>query len=572
MIGDKSRDRLTAQKTGNAYGGAGSIVNSGVFIVPGLAVPQRVRASYRYRVRQIFPGKLVGRETELAELAEFCTRAEGPSYAWWQGEAWTGKSALMATFVLNPPAGVRVVSFFITARWAGQNTRAAFLEAVLPQLAEITGDSLPDGLSEAHREEWFFRLLDEAACVCAEQGERLVLVVDGLDEDRGVTVGPNAHSIAALLPAHPECGARVIVSGRPNPPIPDDVPSWHPLNDPQIIRRLSPSPAAQVARREAERELRHLIDDGGVGRDLLGLVTAAGGGLSAQDLAELTGSFLGQVERHLRTVTGRTFSDRDSTWQHDQGPVFVLAHEELQQTALDRLRGELNHWRDRLHAWADRYREQGWPTDTPEYLLRGYIRMLLEVGDLPRMVELATDRARLDRMLDVSGGDATARADIIAIQEFIRDQPDPDLAASLRLAYTRTYLDQRNRHIPPRLPAVWAALGHYTRAEALARSITDPSHQARALTQVAEAVAKAGDPNRAETIARSITNPSHQAQALAQVAEVMAKSGDLDIGRRLLAASLITADPSSVLRALIQVDPQAVASIEPNWLGVEVTR
>ena len=44
-----------------------------------------------------------------------------------------------------------------------------------------------------------------------------MLVVDGLDEDRGVTTGPDAHSIAGLLPADPPAGMRVIVAGRPEP-------------------------------------------------------------------------------------------------------------------------------------------------------------------------------------------------------------------------------------------------------------------------------------------------------------------------------------------------------------------
>ena len=46
-------------------------------------------------------------------------------------------------------------------------------------------------------------LLDRAARACRTGGWRLVLVVDGLDEDRSVTAGPYAHSIAGLLPARP---------------------------------------------------------------------------------------------------------------------------------------------------------------------------------------------------------------------------------------------------------------------------------------------------------------------------------------------------------------------------------
>ena len=41
--------------------------------------------------------------------------------------------------------------------------------------------------------------LRRAATVCRERGERLVLVVDGLDEDEGLTAGPGVYSIASML-------------------------------------------------------------------------------------------------------------------------------------------------------------------------------------------------------------------------------------------------------------------------------------------------------------------------------------------------------------------------------------
>ena len=44
---------------------------------------------------------------------------------------------------LHPPVGVRVVAFFITARLAAQDTREAFTEVVLEQLAELLGQDLP---------------------------------------------------------------------------------------------------------------------------------------------------------------------------------------------------------------------------------------------------------------------------------------------------------------------------------------------------------------------------------------------------------------------------------------------
>ena len=224
------------------------------------------RSAYLQQVRRIAPRDppgLVDREAELAELAAFCLEPGRGPYLWWQARAWAGKSALLSTFVLRPPpqvAGrVRIVSFFITARLAAQDTREAFTQVLLEQLAELTGQELPAVLPEATREAYLLDLLAKAAAACQGAGGRLVLVVDGLDEDRGVTTGSHAHSIAALLPADPPGGMRVIVAGRPNPPIPDDVPGWHPLRDPGIIRPLLDSPYARDLKRLGRQELQRLL-------------------------------------------------------------------------------------------------------------------------------------------------------------------------------------------------------------------------------------------------------------------------------------------------------------------------
>ena len=166
---------------------------------------------------------------------------------------------LLSTFVLRPPAlvagRVRIVSFFITARLAAQDTREAFTQVLLEQLAEVTGQELPAVLPEATREGYLLDLLAQAAAACEQADGRLVLVVDGLDEDRGVTTGPHAHSIAGLLPADPPAGMRVIVAGRPNPPVPDDVPDWHPLRDRGIVRELTASTYARDIGRLGRQEL-----------------------------------------------------------------------------------------------------------------------------------------------------------------------------------------------------------------------------------------------------------------------------------------------------------------------------
>ena len=486
---------------------------------------------YLRQVEQMFPYALSGRSAELAELESFCKGDGGAPYAWWQGQAWAGKSALMAWFVLHPPAGVRVVPFFITARVAGQSDRAAFLEVMLEQLAEAAGLPLPGAVTESNRQGWFLRLLDAAAAACAGRGQRLALVVDGLDEDLGVTNRPDAHSIAALLPALPPPGVRIILSGRPDPPVPADVPPGHPLRHAGIVRPLSVSPHAQMVREDAERELDRLLDDQGAARDLLGLITAARGGLSCDDLAELSGEPPRTVERALQSVLGRTFRGTQNRWRQGEPPVFVLAHEDLQQRAERGFgRGQLPGFADRLHAWADSYREQGWPAQTPEYLLRGYHRLAVAAGDAETMTALATDRARLDRMLDISGGDAAALAEISAARDFIAAQPRPDPAALLALAVTRDQIARRNRSIPPDLPAVWAGLGHPVRAEALARSIPEPHTRATTLASLAAAVSS--DRGRAlrlaelaEAAARPVADRSKRETALTDVAVSLAGLG-----------------------------------------------
>jgi tetratricopeptide (TPR) repeat protein len=494
-----------------------------------------VRSAYLEQVRRIAPEVLAGRERELAELAKFCAGAGQGPYVWWQAPAWAGKSALMSWFVLHPPSEVRVVSFFVTARYQGQSDQGAFIDNVMEQLAALLGQQgKPAYLADTTRDVHLLAMLTDATRVCRERGQRLALLVDGLDEDSGVTVGPDMHSIAALLPARSPAGLRIVVSGRPDPPIPSDVPDDHPLRDSGIVRVLIQSPRAEVVRADAERELKRLLHGSPAEQDLLGLLTAAGGGLSGSDLAELTGQEQWQIEDRLHTVTGRTFTRRPSQWRPSTAPeVYILGHEELQATAAKFLGAtRLHGYRQRLHTWADGYRSRGWPGDTPEYLLSGYYRMLDASGDLPRMIGCAVDPGRHDRLLDRTGGDVAALEEITSTQDAILAQADPDLLAMCRLAVHRDGLAQRNVNIPLRLPAVWAALGHFDRAKALVQSITTAGdRQAVALSLLVPVVAAAGDHGRAEILARlmpshTFVEPSLQAQTLNTLTETVARAGD----------------------------------------------
>ena len=511
-----------------------------------------LHSAYLEQVGRIAPVQLHDRDTELAELAAFCTEPGRGPYAWWRAPAWAGKTALMSWFVLHPPPRVQVVSFFVTARYKGQDNRDAFIYEVMAQLADLLEQPVPTYLPEDRRELYLLRMVDQAVKKC----RRLVLVVDGLDEDRGVTTGPDAYSIAALLPSRPPAGLLIIVAGRPDPPIPADVPDDHPLRDPAIVRVLARSRSADVVRADMQRELKRLLHGDQAQRDLLGLVAAAGGGLSAEDLAELTELPLYEIEENLRAVAGRTFTRRASHWQPDTTPsVYVLGHEEL-QTAATAFLGQvtLKEYRERLHAWADGYRRRGWPAKTPQYLLRGYFRLLRDSADIPRLIACAVDQVRHDRMLDITGGDTAALAEITDAQDLLLHLEEPDLQALARLNVHRSSIAERNAHVPPILPTAWAMTGNLERAEALARAITGPNQQAQALAGLAKIAAGMGDLDRATTLAQSITDRSQQARTLAALTEAAVRAGDLDrawaLADRAEAVAQAITDPSQQAQAL----------------------
>lgn len=142
-----------------------------------------VRSAYLEQVKRIAPLQLHDRDDELAELAAFCTEPGRGPYVWWRAPAWAGKSALMSWFVLHPPPDVQIVSFFVTARYKGQDDRVAYTDAVMEQLADLLEQPMPAYLTETTREPHLLRMLTEATEKC----QPLILIVDGLDEDRGVT-------------------------------------------------------------------------------------------------------------------------------------------------------------------------------------------------------------------------------------------------------------------------------------------------------------------------------------------------------------------------------------------------
>ncbi|MFJ3723363.1 hypothetical protein ACIPYQ_12430 [Streptomyces sp. NPDC090045] len=475
-----------------------------------------VRSAYLEQVRSIAPAELRGRSTELAALTAFCTSPDGPSYVWWRSEAWAGKSALLSWFVLDPPPGVRVISFFITARFAGQSDWLAFTDVVMEQIADLLHQPMPAYLPYATRAAHLRRMLTEAAQHCHKQGERLVLVVDGLDEDRGVTADPDSYSVAGLLPAEPPHGMRIVVAGRLNPPLPRDVPADHPLHAADAVRTLVPSEHAQVARNDMERDLKRMLNGSPLEQHLLGLITSAGGGLTGADLSALTGQPAWRIKDHLHAVAGRSFVAQTGSWRPDtESFAYVLGHEEIQRSARQHLEEPgIAGYRHRLHAWADQHRAEGWPAGTPEYLLNGYFRMLREARDLRRLVACATDRMRHDRLAEVTGGDTAALNEVNSAHEALLADGSHDLTSLARLALHRSEIEQRNANVPVGLPAVRTMLGQSIRALASAQSIPNPQRRTQALTEMVEPLTVAGDMDGVEALVDSADDEEAQLRLL----------------------------------------------------------
>jgi tetratricopeptide (TPR) repeat protein len=562
----------SVKNTGNSIA-IGGLANSGIIIGDPIVNAWPIaHSAYLHQVRRMAPESLQGRMEELYELSRFCTQSSGPSYMFLRADAWAGKSALLTWFVLHPPPATRIISFFITARFAEQSDRRAFVDVVLEQFAELLKLPAPSHLTDATREAHLLDMMSKAVEACRTRGERLVLVVDGLDEDRGATTGPDAHSIAALLPASSHVGIRVIVSGRPNPPVPDDVPRTHPLRDERVVRILSRSPFAEVVRQDAKRELKYLLQGSRAEQDLLGVMTAARGGLSGSDLAELTGLSAWEIDEHLNAVSGRTFASRTGHWAPDR-TVYVLAHEEIQEDAIRALGVDrIRQYQTRLLTWAEGYRINQWPKETPEYLLRGYYRLLVSMDDVAEIIRCTTDWVRHDRMLETTGGDSAALAEIVQAQAQLATVDDPDLMSLTRLAVHRQRLQNRNRNIPWELPAVWMRLGEVQRSEALALSITRVEERAKALTHILTIEVEPGDApiiskfgHQARTEALQIPDEYERSWAFIDLAKAALRNGFGDIVTDLtqrvseLAKSLIDPDEGppikdAVIRLRVEVE------------------
>ncbi|MFD1374547.1 hypothetical protein [Actinoplanes sichuanensis] len=451
-------------------------------------------------------GPLADREAELELLGRHCTSDEEPAYLCWRGPAWAGKTAMLAWFARHPPAGVRVLASFVTAR-SGVQHRHSFVDDQLAQLTEQFGfapETLrPSGL----RDGVLLARWAQAAAACAARGELLVVVVDGLDEDTAARFEP---SIASLLPDRVPVGLRFVVSIRDRRPVPEDLEHDHPLRATGWTR-LTPSPAATTQHVQARVEATRLWRDQPVGRQILGLITAAQGALTRHDLAALCGEDPGTVDELIASCTARAIGQ-------DPDGGHVLIHDDL-HAAVTELFDSLDTFHARIDAWADDHQAAGWPANTPRYLLDSYPWARRQSPQ--RLLALATDVRRHDRLFSHTGADVAALREITLAESAHRTAATPDLGALLRLALHRQRLTRQTRVVPAALPPVVAAVQGWERAVDLAMSSDLDSIRDQALVELMDA---AETPAQCLHLIDRISSPV--AKALAQV-RASAVLGDL---------------------------------------------
>ena len=484
-------------------------------------------AAYTAQAREIAPAVLEDRDGELAELTAFCAGNE--PYTWWQAPPWAGKSALSAWFTLHAPPGVLVVPFFVTARLAGQADSDAFTEALIEQLAVIVGE--PATAQVSARDALRRHLIERTARYLSAQGSRLVLLIDGLDEDQGNRHPSDRPSIASLLPRRPADGLRVIVTSRPHPGIPLDVPADHPLRGCRT-RALTSWRGGLDTRDEAKRELLGGLHGNPLDREVIAFLAASGGGLTPRDLSELTGEPRWQVSSQLDSAFGRILSTR-GTGKQDE-PAYIFAHDTLRVIVEEILDPDLPLYRQRILTWAAVYSERGWPADTPRYFLQAYARLLAAMPDAGPLASIACDQARHDWMLQQEGA-AAAVAEITSAQRRLLSQNDPDLLTLVRIAVERDRLASRARAIPVNLPAVLEMLGQAEHAGELAAAMPTALARAQALAQLTTAAAVT-DPLKAaqfaawaEREAQAVPETSHDSGiALGCAAQALAAAGEWD--------------------------------------------
>ncbi|MFF9330657.1 hypothetical protein ACF1AY_38895 [Streptomyces sp. NPDC014776] len=387
--------------------------------------------AYHERIRELIRRTpvLLDREQWLAELTKFATSSRG--YQWVSGGPWAGKTALTAHLINNCPPNVDCVAYFLIRRLSDAHS-GRFTTVVGNQLAWLLGEEPPQPADDP---EAFIALWRRAVERAAQNSRHLLLVIDGIDEDVSRSLG--RPSVAALIPTMVGEHAHILITSRRNYQLPADVDADSPLREVRP-KELPDSPYAARLAEAAQNELELLLDrQGELAFDCIGLLAAAEGALSIDDLVQLT-RFAGHSSRHYRIQ--RLVTDEVARVLEPVGDLshtrYVFAHDQLRSGSAERLAQELDLYRQRLERWMNRYREAGWPEDTPSYLLDSYPDMLAR-HQPTKLRDLVSDFGYLDAAI------ARLGVDQVLITAHSASNVDPNLTGLSRC------IGQQAHHLQP---------------------------------------------------------------------------------------------------------------------------
>ncbi|WP_380284834.1 hypothetical protein [Kitasatospora purpeofusca] len=507
---------------------------------------------------QYRPQELKGREKELARLHELVGSRSG--YLSLVGPPWAGKTALLATFAATCTLpDTDLVAYFV--RWkTGSDTARYFRDTMIRVLSGHVGKR------PASRDTGtLLELYDAAARKSVECGRKLLLLIDGLDEDAvGTRDGQIEESIASLLPPRPYPGLVVLVSRRRHPPLPDDVPSDHPLRDAYPITGIRPSPEAAVLRGVVRRDLEVLLRDSGAwGREIVGFLAVAGGGLTEPALMQLVGTgghddmpIPYDLAMRLHSVAGRGVCLEDL-----EPDEFVLAHKDLYREALAGLGSPMcSALLHRLHAWADGFREEGWPATTPGYLLHRYLDLLARTDDVERRAAFTLDHRRLALLA------AAGRTDLAlsAVDQLAQELPTPAVLASA--AASGSLLATGARPVPHEVLRALCLVGDSERARSLALGAGDPASKAARLAEVVRALSVLKTPDAAGKAVRFAREAAGWAERSERQPGSLSVASEWDAGPIVPCTAVVLAEvglTDEAVRLLSCVDIRRPENVEP---------
>jgi tetratricopeptide (TPR) repeat protein len=519
---------------------------------------------YAQVVSALAPSVLLGRTREMADLEQFALFGPG-QWLGLEGAAQTGKTALMSSFCLTPPPNVVIVPFFVRESQATANDRDSFLARVIPHLAHLSGlDSATVDPNAARAEDSFRKHLENAAKRCSERGITLLLLIDALDEDAYVIDRSKTKpSIAAVLPAELPPGVRVVVSTRPNPPLPNDVAdsigngNCHPMRERTMWRSLDPSPHARAAFSMGDVHELMLLQPGS---DIAAFLAASGGQLTMSDLAELTASDVSAVNKVIVTSPGRLLLPDRSR----RAVSYSLGHALITQMVLSILEPKLLDseapdpddnaawneiktrvlapWRTRITLWGKKYASHDWLGNTPAYLLDdAYIALLAENREFHSdLLSTLTSDSRISALYyrhddtHYATVSQIRRATTRIIEGGGSDLAGPDLYVLGKLVAVQSNLATHKGKVPAQLPAAFGSLGKYAIAVNVALSIPKAADRLEAFTELVGALVRSGQSAKAvealglaKSILLVIVDPREQIQGRRQIAVAMSQVGSI---------------------------------------------